>query len=112
MVEPEGLQHAPEAVTEMNRQGNEPEDIEKCVEKIAQQLLHGNRDEDGFGREGETKNMDNKKCQEKQSGVGHGFRGEWVLDNTGANSVSGVAHRSVLVKQVEADENMGQKNNK
>lgn len=76
MIKPESLQHAPETVTKMNRQSNEPKDVEKSIEKIAQQLFYGNRDENGFGRKGETKDMDNKKCKKKQTGVGHGFRGE------------------------------------
>jgi hypothetical protein len=110
VIDAKSLEHAPKSMTEMDCQCDKSEDIKESVEKITQQFLDRYRYENILGRKGESKDVDKKKCQKKQTGVRHGFRRKRVLDNTDGNSVSGVAHFPVLEKEVETDNNVSQKN--
>ena len=63
VIEAESLQHAPEAMTQVDRQDNKGNDIEEGVEEIAQPVPDGNRDKDILGSEGEAGDMNKKKYE-------------------------------------------------
>jgi len=110
MIEAESLQHAPEAMTQVDRQDNKGNDIEEGVEEITQPFLDGNRDEHMLGSEGEAGDMNKKEYEDQSACIRHGLRGEGILDNAVVNGVSGVALFSILIKEIETDNDMGKEN--
>ncbi len=102
VIDSEGLQHAPESMTEMNCQDSEGKYIKETVKKAAEQFAHRHRDQHILGRKGETGDMDEEKEEDDQAAIGHGSRGEGVLVKLGVNRVTGDTDLTILEKQIDA----------
>jgi len=72
MIEAEGLQHAPEAVAQVDGQNGEGDEVEHPVENAAEGGLDGHADRDLPGGKGESEDMDQDEQQDEKTGIRHG----------------------------------------